>query len=46
MGKLILDGVREHLEKEVSGSETNTYISMPKKYKGKKVLVVILDKVK
>ena len=44
--KIELDNVEEVIEKEVDSYKTSTRIIIPKKYAGRKVKIIILEKKK
>lgn len=43
MTRIVLDDVKAFFESIVKNHGTNTFISVPKKYNGKKVVVVFLE---
>jgi hypothetical protein len=43
MAEVKLNNVSEMFDAEVKGTESNTYISVSKKYRGKKAKVLVLE---
>jgi putative transposon-encoded protein len=41
--KVEIDGVEEVIEKEVEGYKTSTRISIPSRYKGRKVKILVME---